>query len=272
MRSLQRHHIVNLYCWVDDLIEKQTTVGRKPVLTNSEIITILLWGTIVLKQKNLKSIHQFTLMYLQTEFPKMPKYSAFIDHCHRVMPVMVQLLEMICVSDAPVTLVDSTMLQVCTVARANQHKVAKRIAQYGKNRQGWHYGFKLHASVTLNGQLTSIAFTPANKYDAQMMPAILKKGITIAVGDSHYGASVMRKKIWEKYRTIIIAPPHWKQKTKLMARWQYALLRHRSKIEAVFDVLKQHFHLVSSFPRSIAGFFLHYTRILLAYQALALSA
>ena len=34
----------------------------------------------------------------------------------------------------------------------------------------------------------------------------------------------------------------------------------------VFDYLKEHMELVSSFPRSVAGLVLHYVRILLAYQ------
>jgi hypothetical protein len=47
------------------------------------------------------------------------------------------------------------------------------------------------------------------------------------------------------------------------------LLHMRSKIESVFDYLKEHLHLVSSFPRSMAGFILQYVRILLAYQIMA---
>jgi hypothetical protein len=34
--------------------------------------------------------------------------------------------------------------------------------------------------------------------------------------------------------------------------------------------LKQHLHLQSSFPRSMQGYALHYIRILLGYQLLAL--
>jgi hypothetical protein len=56
-----------------------------------------------------------------------------------------------------------------------------------------------------------------------------------------------------------------------MAFWQFFFLGQRSKIEAVFDMLKEHLHLVSSFPRSVRGSLVHYVRILLGYQIMALS-
>ena len=77
-------------------------------------------------------------------------------------------------------------------------------------------------------------------YDAQMIPKILNEYTNIAVGDSHYGASVMREKIWKEYGTIIVAPPHYKQKKKVLTWWQDLLLKARPKVEAVFDYLKEH--------------------------------
>lgn len=275
MLSLEPHHIVDLYVWIDELLPKQLTAsqgGRPAVLHDSELVTLLVWNAVVLHQKTIKDLHAFSRLYLDREFPRLPKYSAFVDACHRALPLMLVLLQQLLCADEPLKFMDSTMLPVCTLKRADGHKVAQGIAQFGKNHQGWHYGFKLHVSINKAGRLCGLIFTPANVYDAQMMPKILNNRTKIAVGDSHYGASVMGRIIWEKYGTIIVAPPHYKQKKKLMTTWQHALLRLRSKIEAVFDVLKQHLHLVSSFPRSPQGYLLHYVRILLGYQILALAA
>ena len=52
----------------------------------------------------------------------------------------------------------------------------------------------------------------------------------------------------------------------MLASWQQLLLQARPKIECSFDYLKEHLFLQSSFPRSVQGYALHYTRILLAYQ------
>lgn len=274
MLSLETHHIVDLYCWVDNLapaVLPSNLGGRPALLSDGELVTLLVWNSLVLHQKTLRDLHTHTKMYLKKEFPKLPRYSAFIDHCHRVTPLMFSLLEQLLCSNSPIKFIDSTMLEVCKLQRSDAHKVAKKIAQYGKNHQGWHYGFKLHTAITARGELASLALTPANMYDAQMMPWILNKQTKIAVGDSHYGAKVMGQIIWEKYGTIIIAPPHWKQKKKIMAPWQHKLLNHRSKIEAVFDILKNHLHLVTSFARSVHGYLVHYVRILLGYQIMALA-
>lgn len=272
MLSLQSHHITDLYVLIDDALPSpfKPSGGRPTLLSDSELITILTWNMLAVRQHKLKDIHAWLIMYHHKEFPHFPKYSAFVDHCHRVMPLLYQLLAQLLCADSSLRFMDSTMIPVCKLARADNHKVALGIAQFGKNHQGWHYGFKLHASIDAKGRLCGVALTPANIYDAQMIPKILNDRTRVAVGDSHYGASVMRQYVWETYGTIIVAPPHFKQKKKIMTAWQYFLLKMRPKIESVFDYLKEHLHLVSSFPRSVKGYLLHYLRILLGYQLLVI--
>lgn len=48
------------------------------------------------------------------------------------------------------------------------------MVDFGKNWQGWHYGFKLHASVSIDGRLYVLALTGANGYDAQMEHLLLR--------------------------------------------------------------------------------------------------
>lgn len=266
---VQKHHIINLFVWIDDILPPVKTVGRPSRLSDSEVATILIWNTITMKQKTLRSIYDWIRIDYEDEFIDLPSYGNFIKHCHRLLPQLIEILNSILAAQSPIRIMDSTMLQVCKLVRADRHKVCKNIARFGKNHQGWHYGFKLHASVDLEGKLCAIHFTPANVHDAQAMPMILNKHTKLAVGDGGYTASVMKKIIWEKYGTLIVSPPHFKQNKKLMAPWQYKLLRIRPKIETVFDYLKEHLHLVSSFPRSVSGYLLHYIRILLGYQIMA---
>lgn len=273
---LHNHHITELYVWVDQLVPKPVhnpAGGRPALLTDSELITILIWNTLVVQQQTLKGIYQWVRLYHTNEFPVMPStYQGFVAACHRVTPMCLELLQRLLRSQAPVVMVDSTMVPVCKTKRANDHKVAKGIAKFGKNHQGWHYGFKLHTTMDLEGVVSAITLTPANAFDAHQLFSLLNNKTKVAVGDTTYGASVTRRKIWERFGTIVIAPPHPAQKKKLSAPWQIDLLNMRSKIESVFDILKQHLHLVSSFPRSVFGYLLHYIRILLAYQVMALSS
>jgi len=273
MLSLQPHHIVDLYCWVDDQLEKSLSPhgGRPAILRDSELITILLWDAIVLHQKTIADLHTFARLHLPSEFPRLPKYNAFLEHCHRVTPHMYRLLQELLVTEEAIKIGDSTMLEVCRIHRADRHKVAKGTAAFGKNHQGWHFGFKLHASITLRKELCAVILTSADVYDGQVSERIFNVRTKMGIGDSHYGAKVMCGILWERSGTFVLAPPHYKQRKKLMTAWQFFFLNQRSKIESVFDILKEHLHLVSSFPRSVHGYLVHYVRILLAYQMIALS-
>ena len=270
MLFLHTHHIVDLYSWVDNHLEKQIPqkTGRPLLVTDSEIVTILIWNTVVLKQQTLKDIFNAITLYHQKDFRVLPKYSSFVSRCHKAIPELLNLLELL-LKTSSIGIVDSTMIPVCKIHRADDHRVAKNKAQFGKNWQGWHFGFKLHTTINLDGSLSSIHFTGANEYDAQMLPHLVN-GQRILVGDTLYGASVMRKRIWKEYGTIIVSPPWPTQKKKIATPWQNKLLNMRSKIESVFDYLKNHLHLVSSFPRSMNGYLLHYLRVLVSYQIMAL--
>jgi Transposase DDE domain len=268
--SLQAHHIIDLYCWLDDLVPRcGKRTGRPALLSEAEVLTILVWNALALRQKTLKDLHRSAWLYHRQDF-RLPAYPTFVAQCHRALPAAFALLSELLADNAPIRLMDSTMLPVCKLHRADAYKTAKNLTAFGKNHQGFHYGFKLHASIDLKGRLAGLALTGANVYDAQAMLKILNEHCRIAMGDTLYGARVMGKKVRDAYGTVIIAPPWPKQNKKVAAPWQIELLNLRSKIESVFDVLKEHLHLVSSFPRSVAGYLVHYVRVLLGYQIMAL--
>lgn len=272
MLPLDKHHIADLFVLVDDLLPTSPrTPGRPSILTDAEMITILIWSALDGRQKTIKDIWWFAHRHLADVFPRQPSYNAFLDHCHRVTPRMHALLQHLLRTEDLIKIADSTMLPVCKLHRASRHKVAKSVAAFGKNHQGWHYGFKLHVSMTLHKELSAVVLTPADIYDGQVSEILFNTRTKIGIGDSHYGASVMRGILWERSHTIVIAPPHYKQRRKIATFAQLFLLNQRSKIESVFDILKEHMHLVSSFPRSVRGYLVHYLRILLGYQIMALS-
>lgn len=267
---LQKDHITDLFVLVDDLLPKQFKhqkgAGRLSNLNNSELITILVWNVLVLRQETLKDLHKYSTMHLDREFPKIPKYNAFLDHCHRITGILLLVLKKLLNTKSAIKFVDSTMVEVCKHQRADSHKVAKSIAAFGKNHQGWHYGFKLHAAFDIYGCLCGLALTPANIHDSRALEVLSNKYTKVIVADSAYGGKAMYEYIYERDGVLIITPPHYKQTKKIAALWQNILLNMRSKVESNFDYLKNHLHLVTSFPRSIKGYLFHYVRVLLGYQ------
>lgn len=266
MRAIQKQYIVDVFVWVDDSLLKQIDKGRPSALSDSELLTILIWDGLTEPHKNLSSIYAWINREYGDCFPRLPKYQNFVAHIHRLLPQMVWLLQSLLASGAPLRFADSTMLPVCKPIRADRHKVARNVAQFGKNWQGWHYGFKLHAAIDHMNRLAALVFTPANEHDNQVMERLVNSHTRVLVGDSHYGGTVMHKRLWKRYKTLVIALPHHTQRKKLATDWQILLLHMRPKIEATFGKLKEQCFLVTSFPRSVEGYFTHYVRVLLGYQ------
>ncbi len=256
MNNLPRDNIIDLFVGVDDLVKQlgcplsgkgSKRGGRPASLTASEIITILIWNGITESCKTLKGVYRYIAREYSDCFPGLPAYQNFVWLVHANLACTNQILQFLLSHKGTLRFVDSTMLEVCRFERIDRHKVAKGLVQIGKNHQGWHYGFKLHASINKQGELAGVYFTPANSHDAQAMPNIIDSSAQLVVGDSHYGAGMMKKKF-------------------IMTSTQQRLLRARTKIEATFDYLKEHMHLVSSFPRSIKGYSVHYISTLLGCQ------
>lgn len=274
MHVLQKHHIVDLFVWIEDSLpaefsfaSSRSGVGRPAALSIGETITILLFSGLTASQKLLKDIWKWAITNHSEDF-SIPCYSKFIEHCHKAIPYLAVLLQSTMKQDAEIKLLDSTMLPVCKKCRADRHKVAKAVAGWGKNHQDWFYGFKMHAACDPYGNLCAVYFTPANEHDAQQIPKLIGEDTKIAIGDGTYNARVMRQQMWEKLGCFVLAPPHPKQDKKVAADWQMALLKIRTRIECLFDYLKEHLHMVTSFPRSVNGYLLNYLRTLLTYQVM----
>ncbi len=268
MRVLRSHHITNLVAVVDSFLPRAAANpkgGRPLILHPNEAMALLLFSGFVAPQRTIRGVYTWAQTYYYRRF-HLPSYKSFVRKCHQALSGMLRILDQLLLKDAPVRFMDSTMLHVCKLVRANRHKVAKGLAGFGMNWQGWHYGFKLHAACNERGQLAAVYFTAANEHDGQQIPYLVNDACTIAVGDGTYNARVMRRKMWQEHHAYILAPPHPKQDKKLLEQWQLLLLRKRTKIECTFDYLKEHLLLGTSFPRSVEGYALHYTRVLLAYQ------
>lgn len=268
MRFLRSHHITKLVAVVDMFLPRELPSpkgGRPVVLHQNETIALLLFSSFIAPQRTMKGIYLWAQTYYYRRF-RICSYKSFVRKCHKALPGMLRMLDQLLIKDAPLRFMDSTMLHVCKLVRANRHKVAKGIAGFGYNWQGCHYGFKLHAACNIQGQLAAVYFTPANEHDGQQIPHLVNDATVIAVGDGTYNASVMRRKMWKDHKAYILAPPHYKQNKKVLDKWQLLLLRKRTKIECTFDYLKEHMLLETSFPRSVEGYALHYIRVLLAYQ------
>ena len=86
MRALQKHHIVDIYVWVDDCLPIEVKPGVKPVLRDSELLTILIWDGLNEPHKNLSAVYSWIEREYPDYFPKLPKYQNFATEAGLVPP------------------------------------------------------------------------------------------------------------------------------------------------------------------------------------------
>lgn len=173
MRALPLHHIIDIFAWVCSVTpdEAKPRGGRPNKLRDSELLTLIIWNAIT-------EMHSPTLIHLYRWIRdyhlghgktvlQLPSYSGFLAQIQRLKSKLQQLLAVTLQSAATLRFVDSTMLPVCRLVRADRHRVAKAVAAFGKNHQGWWYGFKLHVTCNSDRQLCAVTFTGANEADGE---------------------------------------------------------------------------------------------------------
>jgi hypothetical protein len=126
--------------------------------------------------------------------------------------------------------------------RISTHRVTRGYASRGKSSKGWFFGFKLHGVCARTGELADVLFTTGSVHDSQVVSEITGEAEGVFVGDAGY---LLREEVfwelYERHRHIMSAAGKNK---RVMTGEQKQLSGERSRIETVWDVLKERFPLV----------------------------
>jgi len=239
-------------------------------MSDSEIITIL----IAFHLGNYRNLKHFYLFYvkvhLQNEFPDTVSYNRFVELQQKVMLPLVMFLKIMKLGECSgVSFVDSTPIRVCKNKRIFNHKVFEGLAKRGRSTMGWFFGFKLHIVVNDIGELLGFTITPGNVDDREP----LKNGDFL---DKVYGKLFADKGYigQELFEMLFIngiqlmTSLRKKMKGSLMSLSDSILLRKRSVIETINDVLKNTCQIEHSRHRSFGNFVTNLVSGLIAYTFL----
>ena len=165
--------------------------------------------------------------------------------------------------------VDSTKLVVCDNHRIHSHKVFKKIAKRGKTSTGWFYGLKLHLIINEQGELMSICFSSGNVSDnnegvMDLLSRNLEEGGKI-FGDAGYISPKLFDMLFEQ-GLFLITKIRKNMKNKIIGFKDKLLLKKRSIVETVIDLLKDHQDLWHTRHRSIDNGFNNMLACLAAYN------
>ena len=276
--QISKDKIIEIFYLTDEFckefkksISKHTlgnTPKRKPKMTQSEVITILIlfhYGSF----KNLKHFYiNFVQVYLVNEFPDTVSYTRFLELSQTVALPMTLFLKTCCFGSCTgISYIDSTPIRVCKNKRIPRHKVFEGIAEVGKSSMGYFYGFKLHLVINDKGEILSFALTPGNTDDRE--PLKNKKFIEALKGKLYGDKGYISKALTELLfidGLHLITHIRNNMKNVLMEMKDKILLRKRSVIECVNDELKNICSIEHSRHRSFNNFITNTISALIAYS------
>ena len=270
-------NIIKLFVKVDDFLkinEKKSKLlknSKKPVtknprLSDSEIITILVYfhesGS-----KNFKEYYKNIILYcLKSYFPQAVSYTRFLELQTRVLGLMHSfLMSLIENKTREYNYIDSTRIKVCHNKRIPNHKVFQGLAKRGKSTMGWFFGFKLHLIINDIGEIVDVVLTSGNKNDAKAVELMKSPLFGFLFGDKGY-ISKSNEKFFESKGVKYVTYKRKKMNNNRNDFYKYIGLKKRSVIESVNSVLKEQLSLEHSRHRSIKGFFKHILSTLISYQ------
>jgi hypothetical protein len=235
--------------------------GPQKRLSLAELMSLNILRFFV-RVQDLKTFHRLVWNVYRGYFPGLPNYENFLKASNQCFPAVAVFLKYLLFltragKQEGKYFIDSTALSVCENPYINTHRVAKGYASRGKTSKGWFFGFKLHGVCTRAGELMSLFFTTGSVHDSQAVCETTKDLEGLCVGDAGYllKEDVLRE-LYKRHQHIMAASR--KNMKRVMRGEQEQLLRDRSCIETVWDVLKERFQLVYHLARGMSGLFRHY--------------
>lgn len=265
------YYEINEFMKTFDSLLSQHLIGarrQRPFCRMSvcEIMTVLI-GFQIIGGQNFKQYYKGTVcQFHRPEFPFLVSYNRFTEVAPVVIiPLMLFLkFRMEMSLHTMIYVIDSTPLRVCINLRIPHHKVFRETAGRGKTSTGWFYGFKLHLVVNHLGELMSVHITTGNTDDRKPVRNLVRNLQGKLFGDKGYISAALAEELIQ-HGLEFITTLKKNMKKKEMAFADRILLRKRSVIETVNDMLKNFFQIEHSRHRSVFGFVTNLFSALAAY-------
>lgn len=163
-------------------------------------------------------------------------------------------------SISDVFVVDSMPLKLCRISRMYRNSVGKDstfgFADVGfcAAQQERYFGFKLHATCTLDGVLATIDFTPASTHDVHYLKDIRHnfQSCTI-IGDKGYISQEHKILLKKNANITLLTDARKNQKVVDFIPKEYK--GKRKRIETIFSQLTDQFNIQKNYSKSACGYF-----------------
>lgn len=279
--------LVELYVIIDDFCKafmprylkilknkKQITRVRTGMLSTSEIV----WIILLFQESGFACFKWYYDNKVLTEyrcyFRQLPSYNRFTELMPNSLLVLLRLFNYLTYlnrrNSIGIEYIDSTKIGVCHNKRIRSNKVFSGVAEIGKSTMGWFFGFKLHITCDTSGNLTGMSITKGNVDDRVPVVKLINgfKGKLFA--DKGYLSKTLAAQLADMGVTLITTARN-NMKSRLMPAelFDVIMLKKRSIIESVFNLLKNRLQLCHTRHRSIANFVVYIISVITGYQLFA---
>ncbi len=155
-------------------------------------------------------------------------------------------------------IVDSMPVEVCKFVRAKRSKVCQHEEQTAPDygfcaAQNSHYfGYKLHATCTLNGVIKAFDLSQASTHDIYYLNDIKTQfSNCILIGDKGYLGQAIQQELFETHRIKLEVPKRTNQRD--YKPYSPLLRKARKRIETIYSQLCDQFMIRRNYAKTFAG-------------------
>ena len=233
-------------------------------LSLSEVMTIVILFHHFRGFRNFKYFYIYVSRNMRSCFPKLVSYNRFIELMKLALLPLYIFMSAKTGKVTGIAFADSTKIAACHNKRIKSNKVFKGLARTGKSSMGWFHGFKLHLIANECGEILSFSLTQGNTDDRKPIPDISKGLWGKLFGDKGYISQKLSEMLLKR-GVQLITPIKKGMKDKFMPLEDKILLRKRSIIETINDVLKNSCQIEHTRHRSKLNFLVNLISALIAY-------
>ncbi len=245
--------------------------GPEPSFPDSEVITVsLIIETFF--HGNEELVYAFVYQYLLGMFPKLLNLDRFNARRRELVGVLEairrDLRDQKLNRTDPIRLVDSAPVTVVTYTRGSRCSSVVGSEYFGvvTSKKGKVYGFRLHATVTVDQLIDEWVLAPSSVPDPQVLDElVLDQRDLVLIGDKIYNDTEREERHWRKRGTLLLPLRKENQKKQWPKGVQKALGYFRHAVETVFSTLSTVFNVERPRGRSFAGYVVRVATCILAH-------
>ncbi|MGY1635015.1 IS982 family transposase [Geodermatophilus sp. SYSU D01186] len=262
MRTDLNTLLTALYVWIDDRLAGRVRAGRRPRLTDSELLTLAV-AQVLLDVHSEARWLRLVPEALPGAFPYLPGQSGYNKRLRHALPLLKRVIRDLATDTDlwtdPVWLVDSTPVECARSRPAALRSDLAGIAGYGwcRSHSRWFWGLRLHLVCTPAGLPITWALSPPGLDERQVLMAMLdhdqpllsaRPGLLLLADKGYISAEL------DDYlhaRGADLLRPSYRNRAPRPG--QHLLAPIRQLIESVYDTLKGQLDLELHGGRSLTG-------------------